>query len=30
MMNVEATVGSYSQRDIKVTGQILLIEDTVY
>ena len=29
-MNVEATVGSYSQRDIKVTGQIPLIEDTVY
>ncbi len=29
-MNVEATLGSYSQRDIKITGQIPLIEDTVY
>ncbi|KXJ61962.1 MAG: ligand-gated channel protein [Alteromonas sp. Nap_26] len=29
-MNVEATVGSYNQRDIKLTGQIPLIEDTVY
>ena len=29
-LNVEATLGSYSQRDVKVTGQIPLIEDTVY
>ena len=29
-MNVEATVGSYNQRDIRVTGQIPVVEDTVY
>ena len=29
-LNVQATLGSYSQRDLKVTGQIPLIEDTVY
>jgi iron complex outermembrane receptor protein len=28
--NASATVGSYSQKDIKVTGQIPLIEDTLY
>lgn len=28
--NLEGTVGSYSQRDVKTTGQIPLIEDTVY
>ncbi|NMH58847.1 TonB-dependent receptor [Alteromonas ponticola] len=26
----EATVGSYSQRDMKLTGQVPIIEDTVY
>eukprot|EP01093_Parvamoeba_rugata_P004504 TRINITY_DN161_c0_g1_i3.p2 TRINITY_DN161_c0_g1~~TRINITY_DN161_c0_g1_i3.p2 ORF type:complete len:753 (-),score=196.40 TRINITY_DN161_c0_g1_i3:29-2287(-) len=29
-LNVQATVGSYSQRDLKITGQIPLIEDKVY
>ncbi|MEW9798306.1 TonB-dependent receptor [Alteromonas sp. CYL-A6] len=29
-MNVEATVGSYNQRDVKLTGQYPLVEDTVY
>ncbi len=29
-MNLEATLGSYSQRDVKLTGQFPLIEDTVY
>ncbi len=28
--NVRATVGSYSQRDLKLTGQIPLIEDKLY
>jgi iron complex outermembrane receptor protein len=28
--NAEATVGSYSQRDIKLTGQLPLIEDKLY
>ena len=28
--NVEGTVGSYSQRDIRLTGQMPLIEDKVY
>ncbi len=28
--NVEATVGSYNQRDVKLTGQYPLMEDTVY
>lgn len=29
-LNVEATVGSYNQRDVKVTGQYPIVEDTVY
>ncbi|NDW23141.1 TonB-dependent receptor [Alteromonas hispanica] len=29
-MNVEATVGSYNQRDIRLIGQVPLVEDTVY
>lgn len=29
-LSVQGTVGSYSQRDIKVTGQYPLIDDTVY
>ena len=28
--NVEGTVGSYSQRDLKITGQIPLVDDTLY
>ena len=28
--NVEATVGSYSQRDVRFTGQVPLIDDKVY
>lgn len=28
--NIEATVGSYSQRDLKITGQIPLIDDKLY
>ncbi|AWL11190.1 Pesticin receptor [Saliniradius amylolyticus] len=29
-LNVEGTVGSYNQRDLKVTGQIPLVDDTLY
>ncbi len=28
--NVQATVGTYSQRDLMVTGQVPIIEDTLY
>lgn len=28
--NIEGTIGSYNQRDLKVTGQIPLIEDKLY
>lgn len=28
--NIQATLGSYSQRDVKVTGQIPVIEDKLY
>ncbi|MCO7200384.1 TonB-dependent receptor [Pseudoalteromonas sp. OANN1] len=28
--NVEGTVGSYNQRDLKITGQLPLVEDTLY
>ena len=28
--NIEGTVGSYNQRDIKITGQLPLVEDTLY
>ena len=29
-LNIEGTVGSYSQRDVKITGQYPLIDDKVY
>ncbi|WP_299071399.1 TonB-dependent receptor [uncultured Paraglaciecola sp.] len=29
-LNVQGTVGSYAQRDIKLTGQYPLVEDTLY
>lgn len=29
-LNVEGTVGSYNQRDVKLTGQIPVIDDTFY
>ena len=29
-LNIQGTVGSYSQRDIKLTGQLPLIEDKLY
>ncbi|MFT4938960.1 MAG: iron complex outermembrane receptor protein [Paraglaciecola sp.] len=29
-LNVQGTVGSYSQRDLKVTGQVPIIEDKLY
>ena len=28
--NIEGTIGSYSQKDLKVTGQVPLIEDKLY
>lgn len=29
-LNIEGTIGSYSQKDLKVTGQVPLIEDKLY
>ena len=29
-LNIEGTIGSYSQKDLKITGQIPLIEDKLY